>query len=55
MPSVQYCSSPALQQSQCRHESTKQPMPASSPVLNFFTSAPTSVTRPTISWPGTIG
>ena len=32
-----------------------QPTPARSPALNLVTSAPTSTTRPTISWPGTIG
>ncbi len=38
-----------------RQESTMQPTAASPPGLNRFTSAPTSTTRPTISWPGTHG
>src|SRR5512139_144149 len=33
----------------------RQPTPARSPTLNFVTCAPTAVTRPTISWPGTEG
>ncbi len=32
-----------------------QPTPARSPGLKRFTSAPTRATRPTISWPGTMG
>ena len=32
-----------------------QPTPTRSPTLNRFTSAPTRVTLPTISWPGTMG
>ncbi len=32
-----------------------QPTAARSPALNFVTSSPTAVTRPTISWPGTQG
>ena len=32
-----------------------QPTPARSPTLNFVTPSPTRVTRPMISWPGTIG
>ncbi len=32
-----------------------QPTPARSPGLNFVTWAPTALTRPTISWPGTMG
>src|SRR6266545_3955578 len=51
----QYCSRPALQLAHTRQESTKQPTPASSPTLNRFTWDPTRVTRPTISWPGTMG
>ena len=46
---------PRPQIAQLRHESTMQPTPTRSPALNFFTSAPTSTARPTISWPGTIG
>jgi hypothetical protein len=38
-----------------RQESTMQPTPTVSPTPTFFTCAPTSTTRPTISWPGTIG
>ncbi len=32
-----------------------QPTPARSPTAIFVTFAPTRVTRPMISWPGTIG
>ena len=32
-----------------------QPTAAMSPALNLVTLAPTFLTRPTISWPGTIG
>ena len=32
-----------------------QPTPARSPTLNRVTCAPTPATRPTISWPGTMG
>jgi len=32
-----------------------QPTPAWSPTLKRVTLLPTSVTRPMISWPGTIG
>ena len=32
-----------------------QPTPARSPTAKPVTSAPTALTRPTISWPGTIG
>src|SRR5271165_3897424 len=55
IPTSQYCSSPALQLSHLRQESTMQPTPARSPTLNFFTALPTCDTRPTISCPGTIG
>src|SRR5262245_47669607 len=37
----QYCSSPRLHGSHCRHESTIHPTAAKSPSLNFFTFAPT--------------
>src|ERR1035441_747002 len=40
---------------QVRSESTRQPTAASSPGLYLVTAEPTLVTRPTISWPGTIG
>jgi hypothetical protein len=36
-------------------ESTMQPTPAGSPTLKRFTPRATRVTRPTISWPGTMG
>ena len=32
-----------------------QPTPTIWPGENFFTSWPASITRPTISWPGTMG
>ncbi len=32
-----------------------QPTPAISPTAKRVTSVPTAATRPTISWPGTIG
>src|ERR1041385_360407 len=54
-PTSQYCSSPALQLAQVRHESTMQPTAARSPTLKRVTSLPTAVTRPTISCPGTTG
>src|SRR5436190_6604637 len=37
------------------HESTMQPTAARSPTLKPVTEAPTFVTRPAISWPGTHG
>jgi len=55
MPFSQYCSRPSLQVPQVRQESTKQPTAARSPTLNFVTLSPTPMTRPAISWPGTIG
>src|SRR6266700_8168458 len=51
----QYCSKPAWQFGQVRHESTMQPTAPRSPGLNLVTREPTRVTRPTISWPGTQG
>src|SRR6266571_4174469 len=51
----QYCSNPARQFSQVRHESTMHPTALRSPGLNLVTLDPTRVTRPTISWPGTHG
>src|SRR3989442_14207095 len=51
----QYCSNPARQFSQVRHESTMHPTALRSPGLNLVTRKPTRVTRPTISWPGTQG
>src|SRR6266536_6667631 len=51
----QYCSNPAWQFSQVRHESTMHPTALRSPGLNLVTRDPTRVTRPTISWPGTQG
>src|SRR5258708_20928625 len=54
-PFSQYCSSPALQAEHCRQESTIHPTAAMSPALNFVTTLPTFVTRPTISSPGTTG
>src|SRR5437867_32512 len=51
----QYCSNPARQFGQVRHESTMQPTALRSPGLNLVTREPTRVTRPTISWPGTQG
>src|SRR5271166_1482401 len=45
----QYCSSPARQFSQVRHESTMHPTALRSPGLNLVTREPTRVTRPTIS------
>jgi hypothetical protein len=55
MPGSQNCSSPARQASQRRHESTKQPTPTLWPGFHFLTCSPTLTTRPTISWPGTMG
>src|SRR5580698_11594257 len=52
---LQYCSSPARQFTQVRHDITMQPTAAMSPSLNFFTFFPTATTRPTISCPGTTG
>jgi hypothetical protein len=40
---------------QVRQESIIQPTAAVSPGRNFVTLAPAQITRPTISWPGTIG
>lgn len=37
------------------HDSTKQPTPTRSPGFRLLTLGPTSVTMPTISWPGTMG
>jgi hypothetical protein len=54
-PPSQNCSKPRCTEGSVRHESTRQPTPARSPSLNFFASLPTGVTRPTISWPGTMG
>ncbi len=54
-PSSQYCSRHFLQQSQQRQLSTKHHTPTRSHTLYFFTSAPISSTRPTISCHGTIG
>ena len=51
----QNCSRPALHWGQVRSESTRQPTAARSPGLYLVTAEPTLVTRPTISWPGTIG
>src|SRR5580658_6953478 len=51
----QNCSRPAWHSEQVRSESTRQPTAARSPGLNFETAEPTLVTRPTISWPGTMG
>src|SRR5438093_10277214 len=51
----QYCSNPARQFSQVRHESTIHPTALRSPGLNLAAPEPTRVTRPTISWPGTQG
>ncbi|MNT11103.1 hypothetical protein D3C72_1459660 [compost metagenome] len=50
-----YCSRSTLRVLQVVHESTKQPTPTWSPTLNLLTLAPTAVTTPAISWPGTIG
>ncbi len=52
---TQNCSVPALQFAHSPQEATMQPTPARSPALNFFTWAPTRVTVPTISCPGTQG
>ena len=52
---AQNCSSPSLQASHSRHESTKQPTPTTSPTAWSVTSDPTSLTVPMISWPGVIG
>src|SRR3954471_15451824 len=51
----QNCSRSRLQFGQVRSESTMQPTAARSPGLYLVTAEPTLVTRPTISWPGTIG
>src|SRR5436309_10186453 len=51
----QNCSRSALHCGQVRSESTMQPTATTSPGLYLATSEPTFVTRPTISWPGTIG
>src|SRR5438874_12053120 len=51
----QNCSRPALHCGHVPSESTMQPTAARSPGLYFVTPEPTFVTRPTISWPGTIG
>src|SRR5579864_8192123 len=51
----QNCSKPALHSGQVPSESTMQPTAARSPALNLATAEPTLDTRPTISWPGTIG
>ena len=55
MPSEQYCSSPLRQLVHSPHELTMQPTPTRSPTWCVVTSEPTSVTMPTISWPGTTG
>lgn len=55
MPGTQYCSSPAWHEAQVRQLSTMQPTPTRSPSLNLVTLAPTAVTTPAISWPGTMG
>ena len=55
LPFMQYCSSPALQFSHSRHESTMQPTPTRSPTEYLPTSLPTCSTVPAISWPGTSG
>ena len=55
MPFSQYCSSPWAQAGQCWQESTMQPTPTRWPTVKRVTSAPTAVTRPMISWPGTTG
>ena len=54
-PPMQYCSRPFAQCAQVRQLSTRQPTDARSPTLNRVTDAPTRVTRPRISWPGTTG
>lgn len=54
-PLSQYCSRPCSQGAQCWQLSTMQPTPTMSPTLNLVTFGPTAVTRPTISWPGTLG
>src|SRR5437016_8653492 len=51
----QNCSRPALHCAQVPSESTMQPTAARSPGLYLVTAEPTLVTRPTISWPGSIG
>src|SRR5205809_3161153 len=51
----QNCSRPALHCGQVPSESTMQPTAARSPGLYLITAEQTLVTRPTISWPGTIG
>src|SRR5262249_13753267 len=51
----QNCSRSRLQFAQVPSESTIQPTATTSPGLYLVTAEPTSVTRPTISWPGTIG
>jgi hypothetical protein len=53
LPFAQYCSSPARHGSHSRQESTKQPTPTRSPTPWRVTAAPTSLTVPAISWPGT--
>ncbi len=55
MPFSQYCSRPSRQLSHSRQESTMQPTPTRSPGAKSPTAAPTRLTRPTISWPGTSG
>ena len=47
--------SPPLPSLTALQDPTMQPTPALDPTLNLVTLAPTSVTMPTISWPGTIG
>ena len=54
-PFSQNCSKWRWQLGQVRQLSTMQPTPARSPGLKPFTWAPTAVTFPTISWPGTMG
>src|SRR6266851_9589183 len=51
----QNCSRPALHCGQVPSESTMHPTAAKSPGLNLVSAEPTLVTRPTISWPGTMG
>ena len=51
LPFSQYCSIPASQGPQWRHEFTMQPTPTREPTLNLLTLEPTATTTPASSCP----
>merc|ERR1719232_1198052 len=55
IPFIHMCSSPSLQQSHSMQLSTIHPTPTLSPTLHLVTVAPTWVTTPANSCPGTQG